>query len=52
MKRMPWFIVRESTHLIKKQYKAAAEYLTKYLKKNGQDAQAHVMLANTYFQEN
>lgn len=35
-----------------KHYKDAAEYFTKYLKKNGQDVQAHKMLANTYFQEN
>ena len=35
-----------------KQYKAAAEYFAKYLKSNSQDAQAHAMLANTYFQEN
>ena len=35
-----------------KHYKEAAEYFTKYVKKNEQDAQAHKMLANALFQEN
>ena len=35
-----------------KHYKDAEEYFSKYLKSNGQDAQAHKMLANTLFQEN
>jgi len=35
-----------------KHYKDAEEYFSKYLKNNGQNAQAHKMLANTLFQEN